>query len=259
VKIGTIESVWRYPVKSMRGEEVNDIYVAYTGLMGDRLYAISSSTEAPEYPWHTYHVQEEFILNHPLFRKRENTLKPADLEATYAEMLNPPYPLADNFAVEVELPSGEVFDIDDPLFLDSLRDESDGNLTLRYSQKNFVDGSPISLLSLQTLAQLGQETNMTLDKRRFRANFYVNWDSDRGFYENELLGQKLRIGAALEIMILDPIHRCKSITIDPDTAETSPKLLRHIARRHEGMAAVSTAVLREGTVKANDEIHLLES
>jgi hypothetical protein len=45
-KIGTLESVWRYPVKSMRGEQVDEVFVAYTGVMGDRLYAISSS-QAP--------------------------------------------------------------------------------------------------------------------------------------------------------------------------------------------------------------------
>ena len=259
MKLGTIESVWRYPVKSMRGEEVNDIYVAYTGLMGDRIYAIASSTAVPEFPWHTNREQEEFVLYQPRFKKPENTLKPADLEATYAEMLNPPYPLADDFAVDVELPSGEILDIDDPLFLDGLRGESDGNLTLRYTQKNMVDSNPLSLFSLQTLDQLSLETGMTLDKRRFRANFNVNWDTGGGFYENELLNKKLRIGDALEIMILDPIPRCKSITVDPDTAETSPKLLRHIARKHDGNAAVCAAVLREGTVKSGDEIHLVDA
>ncbi len=42
-RIGILESVWRYPVKSMRGESVEDVFVAYTGVMGDRLYAISSA------------------------------------------------------------------------------------------------------------------------------------------------------------------------------------------------------------------------
>ena len=50
--IGKLESIWRYPVKSMRGEQVDDVFVAYTGVMGDRLYAISSSSAPPEFPWH---------------------------------------------------------------------------------------------------------------------------------------------------------------------------------------------------------------
>ncbi len=42
-KIGVIESVWRYPVKSMGGEQIDDIFAAFAGLMGDRIYGISSS------------------------------------------------------------------------------------------------------------------------------------------------------------------------------------------------------------------------
>ena len=38
--LGKLESIWRYPVKSMRGEEVDEIFVAFTGLMGDRVYAV---------------------------------------------------------------------------------------------------------------------------------------------------------------------------------------------------------------------------
>ena len=39
-RIGTLSSVWRYPVESMRGEAVDEVFVAYTGVMGDRVYAI---------------------------------------------------------------------------------------------------------------------------------------------------------------------------------------------------------------------------
>ena len=38
MQIGTIESIWRYPVKGMRGEEIPHTYTAFTGLMGDRIY-----------------------------------------------------------------------------------------------------------------------------------------------------------------------------------------------------------------------------
>jgi uncharacterized protein YcbX len=40
--IGTVESLWRYPVKSMRGEEVNELFAGYAGAYGDRLFAFES-------------------------------------------------------------------------------------------------------------------------------------------------------------------------------------------------------------------------
>src|SRR5210317_1602435 len=103
-KIGTLESVWRYPVKSMRGEQVDDVFVAYTGVMGDRLYAISSSAAPPEFPWHTNREQEEFVLYSPQYRRRDRTLKPAAMEAAFKDALNPPYPEREVFALDVVTP-----------------------------------------------------------------------------------------------------------------------------------------------------------
>ena len=257
-KIGELESVWRYPVKSMRGEQVDDVFVAYTGVMGDRLYAISSSQAPPEFPWHTNREQEEFVLYSAAYKNHAATLKPLAMEAAFKEALNPPYPLADVFALEVKTPAGVTLDVDDPAFLESLRDKSEGELRLHFTQKNAVDCRPLSLFSRQTLAQLEQETGISLDQRRFRANFYVDWESAAGFYENELVNRRLKVGDRLEIMIRELEPRCKSITIDPDTAETQPRILKHIARKHDGFAGVYAAVLTEGMAKSGDEIWLLD-
>ena len=257
-RIGKLESVWRYPVKSMRGEPVDDVFVAYTGVMGDRLYAISSSQAPPEFPWHTNREQEEFILYGARYKNPSVTLRPQAMDAAFKEALNPPYPLADAFALEVTTPTGETLDVDDPEFLSALRDKSEGELKLHFTQKNAVDCRPLSLFSQQTLLQLEQETGLDLDKRRFRANFYVDWDSTAGFYENELVNRRLMIGERLEIMIRELDPRCKSITIDPDTAETQPRILKHIARKHNGFAGVYAAVLTEGMAAPGDEICLLD-
>ncbi len=255
-RIGKLESVWRYPVKSMRGEQIDDVFVAYTGVMGDRIYALSAADAPPEFPWHTNREQEEFVLFQPRYRNHRNTLKPAAMEAAFAEALNPPYPQASAFALDVEQPDGSIYDVQSPEFLVSLRDKSAGELSLHYTQKNAVDCRPVSIFSRQTLAQLEQETGLEIDKRRFRANFYVDWDSASGFYENELINRRLLIGDRLEIMVRELDPRCKSITIDPDTAETQPRILKHIARKHNGFAGVYAAVLTEGTVSAGDEIRL---
>ena len=41
--IGKVESLWRYPVKSMRGEELNEAFVGFAGVYGDRLFAFRSA------------------------------------------------------------------------------------------------------------------------------------------------------------------------------------------------------------------------
>ncbi len=99
---------------------------------------------------------------------------------------------------------------------------------------------------------------MSIDKRRFRANFYVEWDNqDDPWFEFSLIGKKLRIGERLELAILERDARCKMITLDPDTAEATPRLLRHIARNHGGDAGVFAAVLRDGRVNQGDPIFVI--
>ncbi len=255
--IGTLSSIWRYPVKSMRGESVDESYVAYTGLMGDRVYAVSSSTADPVFPWHTNREHEEFVLYKARFKNPAQTLKPKTLEAALRERLNPPYPSASEFGVDVQIPNGETMDIEDPAFIDHLNDKSNGELRVFFTQKNMVDCRPLSLFSLQTLDQLSREIDIKLDKRRFRANFYVDWNSSSGFYENELVGRKIRIGERLEIVIIELDPRCKTISIDPDTAKVQPRLLRHVVKKHGGFAGVFAAVLQEGAVKTGDKISLM--
>ncbi len=98
---------------------------------------------------------------------------------------------------------------------------------------------------------------MVVDKRRFRANFYVEWDNqDDPYYEFSLVGQTLKIGDKLEAAVIERDPRCKMITLDPDTSEESPKLLQHVSRNHGGDAGVFAAVLQEGRVKKGDTIFL---
>ena len=70
------------------------------------------------------------------------------------------------------------------------------------------DARPVSLISRQTIEALSAETNLTLDHRRFRANFVVDWDSTGPFYEDSLVGRRVRIGDVLEVMVVKNDARC---------------------------------------------------
>ena len=64
--------------------------------------------------------------------------------------------------IEVETPTGETFSIDDPALIDSLRDEIDDTheLTLMRSERAMTDARPLSIFSVQTAKQLGDETRL---------------------------------------------------------------------------------------------------
>jgi uncharacterized protein YcbX len=245
MQIGKIDSVWRYPVKGMRGEEVPHIYTASTGLMGDRIYGVVAADGDPGHPWHTGRNQEEFVLYKASYQSSEKLLLPDNLDATYSEWepgIDPLYPDADAFKVCVETPEGVTYDdIENPDFIADLE-----QLTGRSS-----------IFSLSAAARLGEEIGMDIDKRRFRANFYVEWDNqDDPFYENSLVGRTLKIGEWMEVAIVERDPRCTMITLDPDTAEATAKLLQHLGRKHSGDAGVFAAVIQRGRVNKGDPIFL---
>ena len=257
--VGTIDSIWRYPVKSMRGEELDEVFVAFAGLMGDRVYGIVKGGGNPGFPWHTARDQESLLLYQPRYKNNDATLKPEHLKAAQgmAPGINPLYPETEQFSVEVETPKGETYNLGDGAFLEHLKTLTDDQtLSLKFTQRSQYDCRPLALFSLQLCDLLSQELEMEIDKRRFRANFYVNWNEDKP-YETELVGKRLKIGEMLEISVLERDPRCKMITLDPDTSEANPAVIKHVNNAHEGFAGVYGAVLVEGVVKAGDPVEVI--
>jgi len=97
-----------------------------------------------------------------------------------------------------------------------------------------------------------------LDKRRFRANIYLDLKSGRGFDEDRLVGRTLRVGIKATIAVMERDPRCKMITLDPNTVEQNVGVMKQLARAHETKAGVYGAVLVEGTIRPGDEISLMD-
>jgi uncharacterized protein YcbX len=248
----------------MRGEELQEAFVGFPGIYGDRLYAFQSSAAPKGFPWLTAREQEAMLLYRPRYRYPERTTKPGNLaeaEAT-GSGLTPVYAdLSDgDVTLDVETPSGERFAIDDPRLMSLLREgiRDRHELTLLRSHRAMTDCRPVSIFSIQTARRLSQELGIDVDKRRFRANLYIDLESGEGFGEDDFVGRTLQIGTKTAIAVLKRDSRCKIMTLDPDTAQPSPDLMKHLARDHEGQAGISGAVLVEGTIRPGDEIALLD-
>jgi len=146
---------------------------------------------------------------------------PPTLEATYSEWqpgIDPIYPDSNAFRVSVETPEGPVFtDIEDPAFIKHLEKLSGRSLRIHHTQRGQFDARPVSLISTSAIAKIGDHLELKIDMR-------------------------------------DP--RCKVITLDPDTAEQSQKLLRYLAGNHQGDADVFAVVLKRGRVNKGDPVVL---
>lgn len=239
-KLGTIEILRRYPFKGMAGEDLHEAFVTYAGIQGDRAYAFVDPTNSPSFPWMTGRIKREMILFRPRF------IAPPDPAEEH--------PAQSSFRAEVATPDGQALSVDDSAFTPFFEERFGRKLELRFSERAMYDACPLSLLGLDSIQSLSQETGIELDRRRFRANFYVRWDNGKPFFENELVDAKLRIGEKVELMIVKKDSRCVIITLDPPTAEPSPKVLEVVAKSHANCIGVYGAVLREGIVRAGDAV-----
>ena len=260
--VGTIESLWRYPVKSMGGETLTESFMGFSGFYGDRCYAFKNSAARKGFPYLNANVQQQMLLYHPKFRYPERAAKPPNLiEAmSIAPGVTPANAEPEDMILDVVTPSGAVIAIDDPALIEMLGEglRGENHLMLVRSDRALTDCRPVSLISLQTVKQIEQELGSPIDKRRFRSNIYLNLSSDNGFAEDDLVGRKLRLGSKAVIAVVERDPRCKMISLDPDTGEHNPEVLRKVAQAHEAFTGVYCSVLVEGVLSVGDSVEKID-
>jgi hypothetical protein len=258
--VGKVDSLWRYPVKSMRGEELEEAFAGYSGIYGDRVFAFNSSASPTGFPYFTAREQRRLLQYRPRFRYPDKAARPVNLTEATNMGAGPLSADISELIVDIETPEGKTLAIDNPSLMEMLRAgvEQKHELTLMRSHRAMTDCRPFSMFSLQSAQQLGEETGVPIDKRRFRANVYVDLASGEGFGENQFVGKSLRIGPKVVVTVLERDARCMMITLDPDTGEKTPAILKKVAQAHDGMAGVYGAVIVEGMLHKGDSVELLE-
>src|SRR5437899_11910869 len=174
--IGTVDTLWRYPVKSMRGEKLNEAFVGFSGMYGDRVFAFRSSASPKGFPFLTAREQRKLLQYRPRFRYPEKAARPINLIEAESRNANPLLANLAELIADVETPAGKTLAIDDPALIEIVRTDIDQkhHVTLMQSQRAMTDCRPVSIFSLQSAQQLAEETGTPVDKRRLRANDYVD-------------------------------------------------------------------------------------
>jgi len=244
----------------MRGEELDEIFAGFSGIYGDRLFAFKSPASPKGFPYFTAREQTKLLQYRPRFRYPDKAARPVNLTEAETMGANPVSADPSELMIDVETPDGRTLAIDDPTLMELVRTDIDQKhqLTLMRSERAMTDCRPFSMFSLQSARQLAEETGTSMDKRRFRANVYVDLTSAQAFGENNFVGRSLRIGPKAVVTILERDPRCMMITLDPDTGEKTPAILKKLAQAHEGMAGVYGAVMVEGMLHKGDLVELLD-
>jgi MOSC domain-containing protein len=228
--VGRVAGLWRYPVKSMAAEPLDGADVSWHGLAGDRRWAfIQAGQERSGFPWLTIREQPELARYRPRF---------ADPDRPNGSL------------TLVRTPSGEEFDVADP----ALAAELGPGVRVIKQQRGVFDEMPLSLISVQTVASLGLLVGASLAVGRFRPNLLI--DAAAGdFPEDAWVGRVLRIGG-LRMRVDQRDPRCVMTTIDPETLERNPAVLRVIARERDSYLGVYGSAVAPGLVTVGDPVEI---
>jgi uncharacterized protein YcbX len=232
--VGRVAGLWRYPVKSMAGEALAEVEVSWHGLAGDRRWAfVRNGLTQSGFPWLTLRERRDMGHYRPSFA-------------------DPDRP--DKSPTMVQTPSGATFDVADPALGAELC--PDGVRVIRQDRGVF-DTLPLSLITTQTVARLGETVGTRLEVQRFRPNILVEAADEAPFAEDAWLGCVLRIGG-IRMRVDKRDSRCVVITMDPATLERNPAILRTVARDRQGCLGVYGSTVEPGRIALNDPV-LIES
>jgi uncharacterized protein len=235
--LGTVSALYRYPVKSMRGESLSEVEVTYRGVPGDRRYAF---------------VQSDNLSQFPYLTAREI---PAMVRFT-AWLEGEPA----NARVLVRSPEGETYPVrSEALHADLARRYGKPFHLLRLGLVGTYDIAPLSLMSSGTVGALGAALGMTLDARRFRPTIYIQTPEGQAFPEDQWVGHTLVFGDdEVRMRATERDLRCKMITIDPETSEMEPRVLAHVVQTRQEGAGIYGTPEKAGILRVGMPVRLLE-
>jgi uncharacterized protein YcbX len=279
--IGAVVSLWRYPVKSMMGEELNAAEVSERGLLGDRAYALVDGSDGK-------------------VASAKNPRKWPQMFEYRAAFVDPPRRGAEMPAVRVTLPDGTVITSNQRDLHESLSrvlgrevtlvaaergqpeaaaaafrnrwtrraeeywpdmeglDHRDAVTDFDLPEGTFFDCAVLHVLTTATLDRLRElYPQGRFEVRRFRPNVVVETSNHvKDFVEDGWIGRTVRIGEEVQLAITGPCPRCVMTTLAQADLPKDSGILRTAAQHNEVNVGVYASVLRGGHVRRGDAIRL---
>jgi uncharacterized protein YcbX len=239
LEIGRVRELVRYPVKSMAGTTTASAFLGWHGLAGDRRYAFRRMGEDGGFPWLSASRLPELILYHP---------------DGFDESSGEPLP------THVRTPAGSRLELGSRELRAEIAERFGSGVELMKLRHGIFDEATVSVISLATMAGIGREAGLDLDRRRFRANIVVETERREPFLEDEWVGRMLVFGdgearPAVSVTLRD--ERCMMINLDPETGAQDPRVMKTAVRLNKNTAGVYATVVKTGTIRVGDPANLV--
>src|SRR5262245_61141401 len=238
VQLGHVCEIVRYPVKSMAGTATESAFLGWHGLEGDRRFAFRCVGDDGGFPWLTASRLPELLLYHPV-----------GLDESTGEPL----------PTHVRTPAGSLVELRSEELKAEIAERLGRSVELMKLKHGIFDEAAVSVISLATIAGIGREAGLDLDRRRFRANLLVETERCEPFREDEWVGRMLVFGdreprPAVHVTMCDA--RCMMINLDPETAERDARVMKTVVRLNKNNAGMYATVVRRGTIRVGDRVRL---
>jgi uncharacterized protein YcbX len=235
IELGQIEAIFRYPVKSMRGEPLDAATLGWHGLAGDRRLAVRRLDEKGAFPWLSASKLAELILFTPV--PREDGELPT----------------------HVRTPEGQEL----PLFGEALAAEIGRRygapVEMMQLKHGIFDEGSVSVITSETAREVCRLAERHADIRRFRPNVVVRSTRALPFEEDGWVGGVLTFGdaddaPAVAVTLRD--ERCVMLNLDPDGGPSSPELMKAVVRANQNHCGIYGAVTRIGQLAVGQVVRL---
>jgi uncharacterized protein YcbX len=266
--IGSVVSLWRYPVKSMMGEELNASTVTERGLLGDRAYALFdpstgkvASAKNPRKWGRLFDFRAAFV-EPPASSGEIPAVRITLPDGTPVNSNQPGTEQTISMALdrevrimspEMEKPSLEEYwpDIEGLANREKVTDETMPPRTL-------FDAAVVHVLTTATLDHLRElYPEGRFEVRRFRPNVVVEpTPGGKGFVENAWVKRVLAIGEEVRLRISGPCSRCVMTTLPQGDLPRDLGILRTAARHNQVNVGVYASVASGGTIRLGDPVRL---
>jgi uncharacterized protein len=236
-EIGRVKTLNRYPVKSFGGENLQAAELRWSGLDGDRQYAFYKAADGSRFPWLTGRAVSEVVTYTARFTDPANPRKSA---------------------VRV-MAGADEYDLRDPGLARRLSEAMGEEVRLIQIGRGIFDTMPVSVMASATPPLVEAAAGVAIDPRRFRANIVIETPAGEAARETHWVGGTLIFGdgpSAAKLLVSAPIDRCVMITIDPETGERNPAILRTVVERFDNFIASRCSPAALGTIQIGDRVRL---
>ena len=238
IEVGHVEAIFRYPVKSMAGDRLELTNLGWHGIDGDRRLALRRVGKQTGFPWLTASTLPDLLRFAPVTPHDEGDA---------------------GIPTHVRTPEGKEMAVFGDELAGDIERRHGAPVQMTHLRGGIFDDASVSVITTDTVEEIGREAGTEADVRRFRPNIVVRLLHASTFQEDAWVGGVLLFGdrnGGPRVSVTTNDIRCSMINLDPDSAHSTPALLKAVVRRNQNRAGVYGTVVRTGGVAVGQLVRL---